>query len=332
MNNLSIKWRYKEGRLLSYTPMAFIRRVFLVLLLTFSINSCGIVLVEDIADDVIELLAPVDNAAISDNTITLWWEPIDDVDHYRIQVAQPDFENTIILKEDTTTRGNKISLTLGSGMYAWRVRGENSAYETNYSTRNFSIDTTIDISLSQINVIVPNVDFASNTERVQFTWDDLSGANEYQLEIAQPDFNVPFTMVVDESTTLTSYLFNGNESEYAWRLIATNSISASIPVEGVFRIDLTAPDAPTLLTPDDGDTLTTNEINFKWQLVTDAILYEISIMKDVSLLDTVLLVETINTESIVMDLDTVSYYWNVRALDEAGNKSTITETRKFTQQ
>ena len=331
MNN--ILNRVRKGRNVNIAQLCC-WRVIVVIMMTsiFLIESCGVILEEDIEDDIITILAPADNASISSNTVTFWWETLNDVDRYRIQIVQPDFENTVTLISDTTTTSNQLSIPLNSGAYAWRIRGENSAYATAYFERSFSIDTSIDISSSSVTVNFPTGNLNTNETAILFDWEELAGANNYRLEIAQPDFTVPFTTVVDETTTNTTFSFAGEESSYAWQITANNIISSSMTVSGSFTIDLTAPDAPVLISPIDDDTLSTEDITFEWQSVSDASQYQLYIMSDVTLLDTVLNTETINTESVITGFDAISYYWNVRAEDAAENLSEISETRRFVKQ
>ena len=306
--------------------------VLSMIVILFLMQSCGVILEENIEGDTITILAPADNASISSNTVTFWWESLDDADRYRVQVVQPDFENTITLLTDTTTTSNQFSITLNSGTYAWRVRGENSAYTTDYFERSFSIDTSVDISSSEVTVNFPTSELATNQTTIIFDWEELAGADNYQLEMGQPDFTVPFTTVVDETTTNTSYSFVGEESSYSWKITASNALSNSMSVSGSFEIDLTVPEAPILVSPDDNDTLITEDITFEWESASGANNYQLYIMSDVTLLDTVLNTETVNTESIITDFNTIPYYWNVRAQDAAGNLSDISETRLFVKQ
>lgn len=303
---------------------------FLVfLIVSFLLSTCGVIFEEKISKDSISILAPSYGATLTSNNVTFWWEYLDNADEYRVQIVQPNFENTITLVLDTLVSENQLNYTLNTGIYEWRVRGENSAYNSKYATRSFTIDSVLDISGSMVNVIYPTTNLVTNESAINFIWESLSGATSYHLEIAQPSFVVPFTIVVDQTLTTSSYTFNSSESSYSWRITASNANSLSTATTGSFEVDVTSPDQPVLLSPVNNATITDDDITFSWEAVSGTSSYSIYLMQDVTLLDTVLNTTTINTESILTGFDTVNYYWNVRAFDEAGNKSLASETRKF---
>ena len=85
-------------------------------------------------------MAPVDNSVVSESTINFSWQPLEYADSYQLQVAQPSFENAILIVEDTTITITNFSRTLENGNYQWRIKAINFAYETPYSTQNLTIE------------------------------------------------------------------------------------------------------------------------------------------------------------------------------------------------
>ena len=62
----------------------------------FFVYTCDdIIEVEDISDRTVTLVAPTDDAILSSGTIHFDWEPIEDAESYRIQIATPDFTEGI---------------------------------------------------------------------------------------------------------------------------------------------------------------------------------------------------------------------------------------------
>jgi hypothetical protein len=99
-----------------------------------------IIEVEDISNKTVNVLAPTDTATLTITTINFSWDAVTDAEHYKLQIAEPNFEmaNQIVL--DTTVTVTNSNQTLEFGDYEWRVRAENSGYQTIYSTQSFTIE------------------------------------------------------------------------------------------------------------------------------------------------------------------------------------------------
>ena len=112
------------------------------LFIVFSIVGCSdIIEVPDISNNAVTLVAPLNNATLNITTLTLSWDTVEDAENYKVQIARPDFENILQLETDSTLTGNSISVDLEAGnTYQWRVRAQNSEYETSYSTYSFTLE------------------------------------------------------------------------------------------------------------------------------------------------------------------------------------------------
>jgi hypothetical protein len=122
------------------------RKILWLLAFVFVINACDdIIEVEDISDRTVTLVAPTNGAILSSGTIHFDWEPIEDAESYRIQIATPDFDAPLQIVADSTladstATNTTFSVSLNSGTYQWRVRAQNSDYHTNYTTRSFTVE------------------------------------------------------------------------------------------------------------------------------------------------------------------------------------------------
>jgi hypothetical protein len=114
----------------------------LVLAVVFSfIYSCDdIIEVEDISNEQVIILAPTDNSVLAQSDITFSWNTLEEADNYRLQIAEPNFENAIQILIDSLVTTTNLSTVLSAGDYQWRVRAENSEYQSRYSTQNFSVE------------------------------------------------------------------------------------------------------------------------------------------------------------------------------------------------
>ena len=117
------------------------RRVFILVMIVFFIASCeDIIGVEDISGNTVEILAPKNDAVLNQKEVTLSWEVLEDADSYALQIANPTFAEAKQIVVDTILSTTQYSVTLDTLNYQWRIKGVNSAYESEYVTNSFRIE------------------------------------------------------------------------------------------------------------------------------------------------------------------------------------------------
>ncbi|MFD2916849.1 hypothetical protein [Psychroserpens luteus] len=117
------------------------KRTFLIVLLVFLLSSCDdIIEVENISENVITVLAPTNNSVLTQGDIIFSWNDVQDATQYRLQLATPSFENASQILLDSIVTITNFSKSLELGNYEWRVRAENSEYQTIYTTQNFAVE------------------------------------------------------------------------------------------------------------------------------------------------------------------------------------------------
>lgn len=118
--------------------MKKILSIFSLLIIT---SACSdIVTVEDISNETVILLAPTNQAILNITDLTFSWQSVEEAESYHIQIATPTFEAALQIVEDSTVTATNYSKVLTANNYEWRVRAENSAYETAYTTQSFLIE------------------------------------------------------------------------------------------------------------------------------------------------------------------------------------------------
>ncbi|WP_299535753.1 hypothetical protein [Ulvibacterium sp.] len=156
------------------------------------LTSCEDILeVPDISGQRVELVAPLNNTVVNQNTVNLTWNGLADVDAYRIQVALPNFENAAQIVLDSLIVRDTLGqiatglerLLLLNGGYEWRIQGLNSGFETPFTSAIFSINGDENLDLTPPNVPIPTSpsDGASlDDAEVNFAWtrQDVSGTAE----------------------------------------------------------------------------------------------------------------------------------------------------------
>ncbi len=121
-------------------------RILITAITVILILSCEDILeVTDISNESVELLAPKDSTVVTSSEVVFNWNGVGEADAYLIQIATPSFENTsqIVLDSviviDSTFFGTKVSKTLVTSDYEWRVKAINSGFETAFSSSTFSV-------------------------------------------------------------------------------------------------------------------------------------------------------------------------------------------------
>lgn len=102
--------------------------------------NCEAIFVEDVSNETVVLLAPINDAEIASGTIQFNWQELANVNEYKIQIAKPNFAAASQILLDSITTSTVISTDLEMGDYQWRVSASNSEYTTNYSVSSFKVN------------------------------------------------------------------------------------------------------------------------------------------------------------------------------------------------
>lgn len=315
--------------------MKTINKIILIALAILT-YSCEDILEEDISDDTVQILSPINNSNIESNVVSFKWNSLNGADKYRIQI----YESDQVLILDSLTTKTSITLPLNAGNYIWRVRGENYAYESVYSfPSNFWTTIPDDLTNQQVILSSPDNEKFVNFTNVTLTWEPLKNATTYRLRVVNTATGqevYPQTDLTDTSFTLD--LPNLADGTYEWRLKAKNAETETKQYSArKFNIDTTVPNQPKNTLPIDNSTQTVNSsVTYTWSIATDIgnakspVTYIIEFASDV---DFNSIVQTQYSNSTTLQYTfsaTGVYYWRVRAVDGAGNIGTNSTGFKFT--
>jgi len=101
------------------------------------LNACTDILETDISGQEVKILSPLDRATVTTPQSIFWWEPLDGATQYELQVVSPSFKSIINLHADTVLKQNIFTMELPQGVYQWRIRAQNSAYQTKFIELSF---------------------------------------------------------------------------------------------------------------------------------------------------------------------------------------------------
>ncbi|WP_405610894.1 hypothetical protein [Polaribacter sp. Asnod1-A03] len=102
--------------------------------------SCEAIFVEDLSNENVVLLAPLNNTEVTNGTVQFNWEDVQEATSYEIQIAKPSFATASQIFLDSITDVTFISKELEVGDYEWRVSALNSGYNTDYSLGVFKVN------------------------------------------------------------------------------------------------------------------------------------------------------------------------------------------------
>lgn len=308
-----------------------------LIIFTFSVCflcSCeDIVSVPDISEEEVQILAPSEGSVLVNSEVTFSWSELEFADQYQIQIAQPSFIETSQITLDTILGDSlqtfrSFTKVLDANPYQWRVKGLNNAYETNFTTQSFEVvassdeEEPMDLSSEIVVLIAPFDNAVIAATNVTFSWEPLSAASSYLLQIAVPDFENPIELVVNEvyeTASNQSFDLEDNTS-YQWRVQAINETSETVFTTQNFNIDLTedlSEQTVVILSPEDGFETEETSINLSWEPLELATLYRVVII-DLSN-DTVFLEQSVTDTDITVTFEVGSYTWAVRAENDTNN-------------
>lgn len=305
------------------------------LCLTF--YNCEDILEEDISDDIVFTIYPTEDLIIESNVVNFQWNTLDGADDYRLQI----FNTSQVILVDTLISQTQIILPLAEGNYQWRVRGENSAYQSTYSLPvSFLVNESEDLTSQQVILSSPANNFMTNSNNFTLSWNSLSAADYYNLQLINNTLGGTIVFqqnnILANTLTLNSTILS-QDGNYTWKIKGVNGVSETVFSSRDFSLDTTLPNQPVNGLPANNSIQTINQnINFNWSIAADSgviqssISYRIEISNDINF-TTILQASNISTNSFQQLFNsTGDYYWRVRAVDAAGNNGPFSNAFKFT--
>jgi len=290
--------------------------------------SCEeILLVEDISDHEISLIAPADGTVLFSTGITFSWNKIENAEKYHLQIAKPNFLAPAQIVLDTLISNTNFTQQLNIGKYEWRIKAVNSGYETTYKTWAFEILNNDDFQDNTVVLISPTNNLITKNVLQKLSWRSIIGASEYQLQI----YDSNNAAIKEETTSSTNIDFTFPDGNYSWKVRASNGSKETLYTTRNILVDTKVPNTPVLSSPVNSSSTTATDITFQFSRAsisgsteTDSIyVYNESALLNLNFKDKA-------SNSYDKTLATGTYYWYVQAFDEAGNSSLKSTTFNFT--
>ena len=329
---------------MNYMPKSYFKitdtfkSFFLISVFCISIQSCDSIIADNISDEEVEVLAPLDNTIFQEGSVTFKWESIENAEQYRIQIVEPTFAATNSFVIDSLVTSNEMSFDLTPKNYQWRVRAENNVFETEYSVPvSFLVEGNEDLTSTSVVLSEPVDNIYVNSLQFNFVWENLDEATSYIFQLLKGDENS--TDVVEQTNVTNNFYLSPlqslDESQYTWQIRALNSTSNTEFTFRTLYFDQTAPNTATSLSPGDGDTATTS-VDFSWTLGTDPGTVNSPLTTTLEIGSDDAFTNIIHTEDTSLEqlsytfTSTGTFYWRVVANDEAGNNGSYSAVHEIT--
>jgi hypothetical protein len=261
------------------------------------------------------LTAPANMVTTSNPSMSFSWSAVGGATQYQIQIANDSDFIDIVRNHTLATTSYAYSLPV-TGTYYWRVRAVNQRYGLWSTSRQFTLQP-----LPAPTLIAPNNSATLTSLSVDFSWNTVTDATQYQIQIATSS---GFTTIVhDHTLTTTSYTYVlSGSGTYHWRVRAklggTGGDWSSVR-QFTLNIPLPPTSAPTLSSPANNAMLVNSNMTFRWGTVSGATQYQIQISTVNTFVSTVHDHTLTSTNYAYTMVSNGTYYWRVRAKNGGGD-------------
>ncbi len=253
-------------------------------------------------------------------TTQLIWDSVKDAKSYTLQVSTNNsFSKFPFHQYELKNNKKKITGLISNTIYYWRIKSKNSFGSSSWSSI-FSFKT---VAPPQVPTLLsPN----NSTQDISLTptliWNALNNASSYTLQVSVSNSFSSF-IFNQSGLTNTSQQISGLNyfTTYYWRVSATNTYGTSDwSIVWNYSTIGTVPNAPFLLTPNNGLTNVSLTTKISWDESTFATSYTLQVSENSSFTNFVFNQSGLTTTSISISglSNTKIYYWRINATNSYG--------------
>jgi hypothetical protein len=188
-----------------------------------------------------------------------------------------------------------------------------------------------DISEETPILLSPYDSLSTNSNAVQFWWEEMLDATKYKIQIVSPCFNRIEKLILDSTISETNFQVSLSPGEYEWRVRAENDAYFSEYASNHLFIDSTNnlnDLSIILLDPVSNEYFNDFEIYFNWGDIDIADIYRFEVHIDSWEGDNLFMPLNLEeSECTILFEEEGIFYWGVQASN--ANSTTAYETRQF---
>jgi len=278
------------------------------------------------------LISPENNYIDNNLTQTFTWTQPEPNATYQLQIStENSFASPYHDNSSLTEISYSYTLPAG-GTYYWRVRASDNVVNQSAWSENFKLTITAPSGAPSLSF--PENGLFENDNTPTFGWAAGFYAENHRLLVDNdPDFSSPvenrlFTTEFSYTPAAENSLPDDN---YSWKVVGINEWGETPSPVWIFTVDTIPPSAPALVSPTNGLHVDNTPDNFDWSDVADAERYEISVDNNADFSFPAISASDVSfsTYTPTITLENGTYYWKVRAYDNAGNVGPFSSTWTF---
>ena len=260
---------------------------------------------------------PADGQSTADTTPQFQWDAVDGALKYQMQVApiSDDLDRAPLTETTGPSHTPSQSLT-NLQTYRWQVR----AVDADDQFGPWSGAKTVKIEWGTLENSVPSDGQSTADTTPELSWDAVSGADRYQIQIADTKEAISTAAIIETaSPSHTPQLPLTNLQTHYWRARAVDAAGhyGSWSESRAIHVNWGSIANPD---PADGQSVATTTPQFKWDAVDGALKYQMQVAPISDDLDRASLTDTTGPSHTpsqsLTNLQT--YRWRVRAVDADG--------------
>jgi len=174
------------------------------------------------------------------------------------------------------------------------------------------------ISDANIEALAPLNNVLLPEGEIGFSWQPLEDANEYNFQLATPNFNETTAIVIDSLITDTSFSIILDSGNYEWRVNGINDEYETEYTSNSFILeyDLSS-EEQDLIAPINDVQLTSGDISFSWLATEGAKEYQLQIATpNFTTPIEIVIDDLLTTNSFTTNLKAGEYEWRIKAIND----------------
>lgn len=186
-------------------------------------------------------------------------------------------------------------------------------------TRDFVVKN---IKNKTVSIVAPADGLTTPSNNILFWWNEVDGAEKYNLQIVKPDFNSVIQLMVDTNVSGTKFNVILTPGNYQWRIKAVNAGGSTVYTTRSLKVDTTSNlnflvvnvTAPTNYTVTNSKTM-----SFAWDALPTATSYNLKVLAGSASGTTVIDLNTANTSYAHTFTNAGVYFVKVNASNAFSN-------------